>query len=504
MADCRSVCLLGVWCQRLRAFLPTTNRKQVGFSGEDNFLKVAVRSPIAEGIDAIKQLLSPWQVTFTGLDDAELVVAYGERPIEAKKTLMIHSDVAGFTQWIRDAKLRVSRTNEESVCAVIDDQTVLTIKPQALFHYDSASGTNPKNVCLSEIMLEDDLSILSFDIISEYRRIMDETLNAQESRTYRLLTGLPIPYSLAPHRVRDMLMKGDAKSEKLTFRDRLALDALRFILVGTIEKLTKKRLTKKAWNAKPFACALTHDVETQKGLQTAKRLKKLEEKYDIPSAWYVPSEHYKLDNETLKQLANHGEIGTHDTKHDGKLIRLTTQKTLQRLRAAKETLEQSIGEEIRGFRAPLLQHNYGILQAITSAGYLYDTSIPTWEPKHPYTMKPHGIGTVFPLDINGVAEIPVTLPQDHQMLHSLGMTADQTLNAWTGLMREIERIGGLCVFLVHPDYDLAEATNKGTYESLLNAIANSHASITLPRALAKSVPDESALAKEVYASSKQA
>lgn len=258
------------------------------------------------------------------------------------------------------------------------------------------------------------------------------------------------------------------------------MDALRFALIGALERLVGKKIRRKKWNGRNYVCLVTHDVETKKGLQTACCLKKLEEKYNVPSAWYVPSRRYKLNHETIRTLANHGEVGAHDTTHDGKLAQLPQRRLVERLREAKRDLEIVAGQAINGFRAPLLQHNARIIEALEETGYMYDTSIPTWEPIHPYTLKPHGIGTIYPLRFEGLIEIPVTLPQDHQLLHVLDLAPREIGERWLEMAGVIKDLGGICTFLVHPDYQLAYP-NSSVYEEILCTVASDNeAWITVP------------------------
>lgn len=247
-----------------------------------------------------------------------------------------------------------------------------------------------------------------------------------------------------------------------------------------VEKASGKELRRRHWNSKKFAIIMTHDIDSKEGLNNSRKLKKIEEKYDNSSAWYIPSKRYKLDLETVRSLSVNGEIGSHDTKHDGKLAYLPRRKLVLRMLEAKRTLEKLINQPINGFRSPLLQHNANIMAAVKQAGFGYDSSIPTWEPKHPFTMKPHGILTSFPLSLNGLIEIPVTLPQDHQMLSVYGLTCRETLEKWSSMVTVIKNLGGLCSFLVHPDYEFSDLRN-GVYEELLNLIASEkQAWITLP------------------------
>lgn len=435
----------------------------------------------AGDVKVIHELLSPWNVSFTGIDEAEIAIFYKEKPLKAKRTIVIPSDSSDFMTWVKDMKPKVMKKLGERVFVAISSQTALAITPQALYCYDGLVESARGEIASTEIELDGNLVVLALDVVKEYNEILDETLNAKQSTLYRMFTGLPISYGIAPKRLRDLIIRVNGGQEISTFCNRLPIDALRFILVRAIEKLADRKLDKKLWNGKEYAIMLTHDVDTRRGLLRAKKLKTLENKYDVPSAWYIPSELYKLDTEVIRELANHGEVGAHDTKHDGKLDNLSESKLIERLRKAREELQRILGDGVKGFRAPLLQHSVKIIRASGKAGYLYDTSIPTWEPRHPKTMKPHGIATVYPLVIEGVTEIPVTLPQDHQLLHILGLSPKELMREWTKIIGVIKEIGGLCTVLVHPDYDLAYPENLGIYEDLLNTIASDReALVSLP------------------------
>lgn len=471
--------ILDAGCQRLES---ATSDSEF-FREMGDFLKIAVQGQAADA-EVIRELLSPWNVSFTSLDEADAVIVYKEKLLETKKTMVIPSDSLDFRKWVKDVKSRVVRKLGETVFVPASSQTILSIRPKMLYCYDGAVKPAPEDTPTAA-ELNEDLIFLTLDVVKEYNNILDETLNVESSTVYRLLTGLPVPYTLAPKRLKDMLMRKRGGKENLTFCDKLPLDALRFVLSSAIEKLLKEKLERKTWNGKRYACLVTHDVDTQRGFQGAKHLRKLEEKYDVPSAWFIPSKHYKLDPEMVKELANHGEIGAHDTRHDGKLAQLPKQKLVKRFREAKQILEKILDCSVGGFRAPLLQHNVDIIEALGDAGYTYDTSIPTWEPKHPYVMKSHGIGSVNPVKMSKIVEISVSLPQDHQMIHVLGFTTKQTVEAWTRLKETIRDIGGICTVLVHPSYEMAHSKNLSTYEVLINNFAtDDDAWVTVPTEIA--------------------
>ena len=408
------------------------------------FLKIRIQAE-ASCSKVIQELLSPWNVTFSDSNIADVTIVYSKektkKPPETK-TVIIPSNTSTFRK-------------------------IGTIENTA---------------------------ILEADVVEAYHKALNETFDAKSSAAYRILTGLPIHYKMAPKQLRDLLMnarvheKGD--KERLEYGEKLHFDALRFNLASTIEEVLKERLPRKTWNGKKYACVVTHDIDTSQGLRRAHLLKKIEERYDVPSAWYIPSDHFRLDIQTIRGLANHGEIGSHDTKHDGKLAQLSQEKLVRRLSESRQALSKAANCSIEGFRAPLLQHSFKIIDALQAAGYSYDSSIPTWEPKHPSTMSPHGIGTVYPIMLKDVMELPVTLPQDHQMIHVLGMNPKETVKTWINFMSIIRETGGLCVFLIHPDYELALSKNLTVYEELLNFIKADHdAWTTLPKSIASSSPD---------------
>jgi len=440
-------------------------------------LKVAIISRSSDAKDAIRQLLLPWKVTFTSLDEADVSIVYGEKPPENTDSIVIPSNCEGFFGWLKKEELEFEREFGKRICVSATKETILSLVPLTYYRYNGSfervSGQP------SFIKLGNGRLLLTIDIVKEYWRIVNGILHPKISTFYRLLTGLPVPYTVAPMRLRSLLMKRKIEFDSINFNDKLPLDALRFLLVNSIEEIAHEKLVRKMWNGKHYVCAVTHDIDTYRGLKRAKVLKRLELKYDVPSAWYIPVKHYKLDVGIVRELSNHGEVGAHGTKHDGKLVKLPREKMIDRLCEAKQILENVIKDSIYGFRSPLLQCNAEFIQALNRAGYIYDSSVPTWEPNNPFTMKPYGIGTVNLMEMNGVFEVPLTLPQDHQMLYVLGMTPKQTVESWLKLMDAVGNIGGICTILIHPDYELADSKNLETYEELLNSItAENRALIT--------------------------
>jgi peptidoglycan/xylan/chitin deacetylase (PgdA/CDA1 family) len=448
-------------------------------------LKIAIDAPPhADAI--IRELLSPWCISYTSIDEAELSIAYEVKPQQNKKTIIIPSSSPSFLVAIKNSKLEFSRIDGRRVSVSIDPDLVLEIKPEMFCLPCGSIKETSVTDSPAAIEVDGDL-LLQIDVIEEYYRIVNRTINAKAALSFRLLTGLPVPYSkLVPQTLRNQFFKNRTCKINLTLNDKLSIDVLRFVLLRAIETITNSKIWKENWSGKRCAILFTHDVETREGLLRAKRLKKLENKYDLQSAWFIPSKRYCLDNEIVQELANHGEIGSHDTKHDAKLANLPVQALDKRLSQSKADLEKMANQSVRAFRSPLLQYNLNIIEALKKSRYSYDLSIPTWEPKHPSTMKPHGIETAFPLIINGLNEIPLTLPQDHQLLSFCNLSLDEIVENWLKTFSLIKSIGGLCTILVHPDYAFADG-NMHSYERLLNSLSsNKDACIMLPQEINKS------------------
>lgn len=445
--------------------------------GPADSLKIFLQAKTQEA-NIIQELLSPWNVTFADAHEADLSVVYGQIPIDVDASVVIPSKYSSFYVWAKQHKLTPQKRENKLVSVPATEQTALTMTCMNWYRFNW--GTREETDECTNLELEENKAVLRIDLVEEYKGILNQTLHPKQSRFHHLVTSLPIPYGVAPKKLRNLAMKSNHGPENLALCQKLPIDTLRFALVNAIEKASGKELEKKPIFQNNYLCILTHDVESSQGLRRARMLKKIEEKYDVRSAWYVPSSHYQIDDEAIRELANHGEVGAHDTRHDGKLAHLPKQKLVKRLTAAKKSLERIILQPVNGFRAPVLQHNQTILSALREAGYTYDTSIPTWEPKHPYTMKPHGIGTLYPLNIEGITEIPLTLPQDHQLLNVLGLSPEETLKTWAIMASVIRELGGVCMFLVHPDYELANG-NAALYEEVVNAVAtDSKATITVP------------------------
>jgi hypothetical protein len=69
-------------------------------------------------------------------------------------------------------------------------------------------------------------------------------------------------------------------------------------------------------------------------------------------------------------------------------------------------------------------------------------------------------------------EIPISLPQDHQLIRVAGLEPASAVDLLIRLSKWIRGIGGPCILLVHPDYELAMGENVHEYQRLLENFAS--------------------------------
>ena len=314
--------------------------------------------------------------------------------------------------------------------------------------------------------------VLTVDLISDYWRLMTDRMDENPSWRFRLLTKLPFSYRAVPSSIRNRAFKAKGSITGLREEALGPVECLRSIFLAALVIASGSPIpTIGFWRrGKSYALAVSHDVETRVGLEDgAGRLIEVEKEVGIRATWNIPSDRYPLSSQLLIALAETGEVGGHDTKHDGRLLFVSFKDKVDRVRRCRERLELLSRRVVRGFRAPLLQHGRELVEALGKAGYEYDSSMPSWEPLSPTSLKPHGIGTVFPFLISGIVEIPVSMPQDHQLIRVGGLSVEEAVDQLLEVSRWVKKIGGACVLLVHPDYEFGQERGREEYRRLLEA-----------------------------------
>jgi peptidoglycan/xylan/chitin deacetylase (PgdA/CDA1 family) len=290
---------------------------------------------------------------------------------------------------------------------------------------------------------------LSSELIRTCSTKLEMVRNPKIAMTYALSTRLPFRYNKLPAGIRNRLLS--TRMADIDVSGHFALETARKILLEAFAVLGF-RLTRK----NPPSLLVTHDIETERGLRRAPSLKEIENDLGVKSTWFVPSHDYEIDRTTAAKLADNSVIGSHDINHDGQLIQIRKRsKLVKRLMASRQRLEEIFGQEVRTFRAPLLQFSSEILCALKDAGYSSDFSLPCWEMIYPPTMSGFGIECVQAFEMEGIVETPLTMFQDHQLLNVMGMSVEEAIRLWLEQARLIRSFEGDLVLLIHPDYSFS-------------------------------------------------
>ncbi|NLW33610.1 MAG: hypothetical protein GXY77_19360 [Fibrobacter sp.] len=199
-------------------------------------------------------------------------------------------------------------------------------------------------------------------------------------------------------------------------------------------------------DGKQFAFVLTHDVESQRGLERIKQLAEIDREYGFKSAFNIVPCKYPVPEETRSWLLDNGfEIGVHDYNHDGKLY--NSEKIFnERAQIINSILKKW---NVTGFRSAAMHHN---LEWIAKLDIDYDCSTFDTDPFEP---QPDGVNTIFPywyqseITGKGFVEIPYTLPQDFTLFV---LKKEKDCSIWKEKLEWIAEKGGMATVIVHPDY----------------------------------------------------
>jgi hypothetical protein len=303
---------------------------------------------------------------------------------------------------------------------------------------------------------------LPFDTISRCSERFEAAMNPKIAFAYKLATHMPFQYNNVPSSVRSWLLRTNSADSNLS--NHLANEAARKTMVEAFE-LLGFRLKRK----NPPSLVITHDIDNEKGLRRAVSFKTVEDELNIKSTWFVPSDEYPIPKGLAKDLIDGSNIGSHDTKHDGKLVHMDNHgKLVQRLASSRSKLEDLFEIEVTRFRAPLLQFSGRIISALGEAGYCSDFSAPSWEPVHPSTMGGFGVQTAQPFETGGIVEVPLTLFQDHQVFNVLCIDTDSAIKLWIEQAKLIRSFDGDIVLCTHPHLALSRDLRK--YRELLTIL----------------------------------
>lgn len=225
------------------------------------------------------------------------------------------------------------------------------------------------------------------------------------------------------------------------------------------------------------AVVMTHDIETQSGLDFSSRLVEIDASFGLRSSFeIIPENRYKVTEGFLKDIQSNGcEICIHGLNHDGHLF----DEHSKFLRRAKRINEYAKKYGATGFRSPVLYRNLEWFEALE---FSYDMSVPNVGHLDPQR---GGCCTVMPYFIGNILELPLTTIQDYSLFHILNQ---YSITLWKQQVELILRKHGLISFIVHPDYIVSEKA-RYIYQCLLEYLSSIRSKRNVWFALPKEVDE---------------
>jgi len=352
--------------------------------------------------------------------------------------------------------------------------------------YSQAKEPN-EDIVLRDSEAEKSFSFLKIDDdsinINNFDKIIDGLLFEDYfEKKVSVFSKLPIPYYIIPFRhfiFRHLFYMRKKDSGFPNWPSDFSVELLRHLYVNAIKEKTGKKIpyvafwpklkedTRHKASAK-FAVSLTHDCDSPSSFKNIEKIREIEKENGFTSCWNVLSKRYKIPYDILKKLEKEGnEIGSHGYNHDGKIAFLPDADIKKRLSYSKSKLKNF---NVRGFRSPQLKRNRRFLNLLADY-FEYDSSVPNSEYKSSIALRT-GSCTVFPFFIKNMVEVPLTMPQDFTLIHTMGYSNNKIINLWKEKIEAIRKINGLVSFNTHPDdYLIGNDKYLGIYEGILKYVS---------------------------------
>jgi hypothetical protein len=305
-----------------------------------------------------------------------------------------------------------------------------------------------------------------------------------------LFSRLPFDYRIVPSPVRvlglavlDRLHGGAADTGYPGWPNERRLDDLRAELWADAAAQRGLRLTTPTYrDGHRGAVLLTHDIDSRSDIGGISDIRALERRHGLPSSvGFIPLMSWP-EAAVIEDLTHDGcEVYCHDIRHDG---RLAYEGSLA-MRADFERFfrdHPDVRSLLRGFRSGQLLMTSGLLGSLAD-WFEYDLSLPDTEKGGPYGARA-GCATVYPFLVDGVLEIPLTMPQDFFLFNVEHLDSAGMLSVWRDKLEAVLSRGGVAVVNTHPVWTNPKRAGAwAAYHGLLETIASADAWVTTPSVL---------------------
>ena len=252
-------------------------------------------------------------------------------------------------------------------------------------------------------------------------------------------------------------------------------DSLRWLIRESLRAAgAREPVLQSLWpENKKYAVCLTHELSGTSRRRWIEEVARIEEGRGITSSWFASGarSHGGL-TDSLDSVRAHGhEVGLLGDRF-GPILALCSDIAVRR---RLDRSEQFIRRwEVRGFRSSSTISS-AILRTVLGEFELYDSSIPDIDPFSPADAG-RGCNCVHPYRINGIPEVPITLPKPERLI-ALGQSPEEMMERWGEKIRWIKEMRGVAVFSSQHGMDLFGRRSKAApsrwlslYEGFLDKI----------------------------------
>ncbi len=301
---------------------------------------------------------------------------------------------------------------------------------------------------------------------------------------------LPFDYRLIPSRVRaaglrllDRLHSGETAAGFPRWPYEQRLDDLRASLWAGAAARVELPLERPRYpDGRRGAVVLTHDIDSRADIGGISDLRALERRFGLPSSvGFIPQISWPERSVIEKLVADGCEVYCHDIRHNGKLPYMSVS-------AIRTNFERFFDANayarplLRGFRSGQLLMTPELL-GVLDDWFEYDLSLPDTERGGPYGSVA-GCASVYPFLIDGLLEIPLTMPQDFFLANVERCDSQGMLSVWREKLESALSVGGVAVVNTHPVWTTPSRPGVwAAYEGLLEAVADADAWVTTPSSL---------------------
>ena len=211
-------------------------------------------------------------------------------------------------------------------------------------------------------------------------------------------------------------------------------------------------------------------LTSRKSQAQLRMLLEITERYGVRPTLPVTAVTARRHPKIVRELEERGvEIAAHGYVHND-YASLTREEQFEQVSRARDELA-AMGLSVRGWRCPYSRWNSDTLDALRAAGFEYDaTPVYAWpayaqeglvlSPKEMadyerlcelFGVRDASMNKVLPTMVDGMVQIPMSIPQDEDMVDRLHLDSSTMIRVWHRMLQDSRHRGDVFVICLHPE-----------------------------------------------------